>query len=146
MFKLFLANKRLLGVNYTKFFKRNVATIVSYAATVYQTFKVNMFSDSFSNTHYVLQIFIGGLNALISRVKNSAMDIAVEYFTPFFILPLFFFNVKFRTHFSNYIKGISDLKFSLWLSSVYSNLGKYRSASGFKEIAYADYDFKFIAI
>jgi len=113
MFKLFIGNKHLLGVNYTKFYKRSVATIVSYAATVYQKFTVNMFSDVFTKSHYVIQIFIGGLNALISRVKNSSMDTAVEYFTPFFILPFFFFNVKFRNHFSTHIRNLSGLKFSL---------------------------------
>jgi hypothetical protein len=113
MFRLFIDNKKRLGVNFTKFFRRSQATLVSYAASVKQTFNVGMFSDSFTAQHYCIQVFHGILNALIARVKNTSQSVAIEYLPPFFCLPFLFFNTEFRNEFTTYLHNASDNRYSL---------------------------------
>jgi hypothetical protein len=144
MFKLFMANKYRLGVNYTKFFKRTQATIVSYSANVTQVFKLGMFSSGFTEKHYSLVIFIGIFNTMLIRVRNSGQDVALEYIAPFFCLPMFFFSKKYRTAFTNNLLSSSSTKYSLWFSSVYSNTAIYQSSCFTKVINYFDYSFRFI--
>uniref|UniRef100_A0A2V0RCB2 Uncharacterized protein n=1 Tax=viral metagenome TaxID=1070528 RepID=A0A2V0RCB2_9ZZZZ len=113
MFSLFINNKKRLGYNYTKYFCRFQATLVSYAAEVTQVYKLGIFGRCFVEDHYILKVYSGILNGVIQRVKNSGQDVAIEYVAPFFCLPFFFFNGHFRKNFTQKLLSGSNNKFSL---------------------------------
>lgn len=113
MTRLYLLNKRRLGVSYLKYFRRSRASIVSFSATTVQVFKLGLFGENFKNDHYVIKVFVGLINGLISRSKNSGQNNSIQFLAPFFILPLLFFNPTFRSRFSVYLGDVSNTKFSL---------------------------------
>jgi hypothetical protein len=145
MFSLFMDNKRLLNLK-SSLFLRTQATVVSHSTPVEQEFKIGIFDHFDKFPFFVLTVFSGILDAIISKVKTSGQDTAVEYIAPFFVFPFLFFNLSFRNAFTQHLMSLSGVKFSLWLSSLYSLTAKFCSRCFTKQAYYADYNIRFLAI